>query len=314
MKVLVTGASGFIGRGLCLHLEKRGYGVIPSGRNHRVFSSDENLIRKEIGPATDWSAILTETDFIVHLASAPGRGNNLTDKQIQHLWMTNVEGAVNLAVQAAAAKIKRFIYLSTVKVHGEQSHCRPFRENDRPEPLGPYSRSKLKAELKLRTISGQNGLEMVIIRPPLVYGPGVKGNFLRILSWINKGLPLPLAAIDNRRSLIGLDNLLDFITLCLEHPGAGNNTFLVSDGEDLSTPEIIRRTAFHMKKKCRIFPVPRCLLEYSGFLLGRGRQVTSLCTSLQVDSARAMETLSWSAPFSVDEGLKKTVSWYLNHA
>ncbi|MFO7761660.1 MAG: NAD-dependent epimerase/dehydratase family protein [Desulfobia sp.] len=297
--ILVTGAGGFIGRGLCSHLKEKGYRYTPAV--------------KKIGAGTDWSALLTDSDQVIHLAAATDSGK-LTEEQRQRLWVTNVEGTYGLACQAAAAGIKRFIYLSSAKVNGDRSSRGPFREEDQPGPGDCYSRSKLKAEERLKAVSAQTGMETVIIRPPLVYGAGVKGNFLRLLNWLDKGIPLPFAGLDNRRSLLGLTNLIHFITLCLEHPEAGNKTFLVSDMEDLSTPELIRRLAFYLGKSPRLFPVPCRLLQYSGLLLGKKGEMDRLCASFRIDAGRAGETLSWSPPLSVNEELKKTVSWYRNNA
>jgi len=221
---------------------------------------------------------------------------------------TNVAGTLNLARQAAAMGIKRFVFLSSIKVNGEQTQIgRPFTPNDIPNPTDPYGISKAEAEEGLRQIADQTGMEVVIIRPVLVYGPGVKGNFLSMMRWLNKGIPLPLGAINNARSLVSLDNLVDLIVTCLNHPAAANQTFLVSDGEDVSTTTLLRKTAAAMGKSARLVPVPAHLLELGSAVLGKQEMAQRLCGSLQVEIEKTRRLLGWQPPLTLDEGLLKAM-------
>jgi nucleoside-diphosphate-sugar epimerase len=225
----------------------------------------------------------------------------------------NVAGTLNLARQAAAAGVKRFIFLSSIKVNGEQTlPGQPFTEDDVPAPLDPYSTSKYEAEEGLRELARQTGMEVVIIRPPLVYGPGVKANFLNMMRWLHKRVPLPFASLNNRRSLVALDNLIDLIVVCLEHPAAANQTFLVSDGEDMSTTELLQRMAQALGRPARLMPIPASLLEAGAALLGRRDMAQRLCGSLQVDISKAKMLLGWNPPISVDEGLRCTAHGFLH--
>ena len=223
--------------------------------------------------------------------------------------VVNTEGTINLARQAAAAGVRRFVFISSVKVNGEEtSPGQPFTEEDEPAPLDPYGISKLEAEQGLRDLATATGMEVVIIRPPLVYGPGVKANFLTMMRWLNKGVPLPFGALDNRRSLVALDNLVDFIITCIDHPAAAKQTFLVADGEDLSTTELLRRVGRAMGKPVRLIPVPMGLLQAGARLLGKQEMARRLCGSLQVDITKARTLLGWKPPVAVDEGLRRAVA------
>jgi nucleoside-diphosphate-sugar epimerase len=218
----------------------------------------------------------------------------------------NVAGTLNLARQAALHGVKRFIYISSIKVNGEQTAAgHPFTPSDTPNPSGPYGISKFEAEDGLRQIAEQTGMEAVIIRPVLVYGPGVKGNFLSMMRWLRNGIPLPLGAIHNARSLVALDNLIDLIVSCLRHPAAANQTFLVSDGEDLSTTELLKRTAAAMGINVRLIPVPAPIIQAGITLLGNRDIARRLCGSLQVDIGKTRELLNWTPPVAIDEGLRR---------
>ncbi|BAN36674.1 NAD-dependent epimerase/dehydratase [Sulfuricella denitrificans skB26] len=224
----------------------------------------------------------------------------------------NVEGTLNLANQAAKAGVRRFVYLSSIKVNGEKTlPGRPFAERDVPAPLDPYGVSKHEAEEGLRKLAQQTGMEVVIIRPPLVYGKEVKANFLNMMRWLYKGVPLPFGAIHNRRSLVALDNLVDFIVVCLDHPAAANQTFLVSDGEDTSTTELLRRMAIALNVPTRLLPVPQKLLEVGFKMVGKNDLAQRLCGSLQVDIAKSCTVLDWKPLISVDEGLRRTAEYFL---
>lgn len=223
--------------------------------------------------------------------------------------LTNVDAALNIARQAAAAGIKRFVFISSVKVNGESTPSEhTFTESDTSNPQDPYGRSKHEAEMGLRDVGAQTGMEIVIIRPPLVYGPGVKANFASLMRAVQRGLPLPLGAIHNQRSLVALDNLVDFIITCISHPLAANQTFLVSDGHDLSTTELVRGLAHAAGVPARLLPVPVWALQAGASLLGKGDAVQRLCGNLQVDISKARSLLGWVPPISVEEGLRRAVS------
>jgi UDP-glucose 4-epimerase len=216
----------------------------------------------------------------------------------------NVHGTLNLARQAAEAGVKRFIFLSSIKVNGEQTQPgRPFRANDVPAPADPYGISKMEAEMGLRAIAQQTNMEVVIIRPPLVYGPGVKANFASMVKWLQRGVPLPLGAIDNRRSLLALDNLVDLIVTCTHHPAAANQTFLVSDGEDVSTSELLRRMGGALGRPARLISVPQRILESAAFLLGKEEMARRLFSSLQVNMDITCRLLNWTPPLTLGQGL-----------
>lgn len=260
----------------------------------------------------NWARGLNGVDTVVHLAA---RVHVMADKATDPLTefrRVNVNGVLNLARQAAKAGIRRFIYLSSIKVNGEQTlPGRFFTEQDVPAPLDPYGVSKHEAEEGLRKLAQQTDMEVVIIRPPLVYGPGVKANFLNMMRWLHKGVPLPLGAIHNYRSLVALDNLIDLIITCIKHPAAANQTFLVSDREDISTTELLRRMAAALDVPARLLPVPQKLLEMGFKMAGKSDLAQRLCGSLQVDITKACAMLDWKPLISVDEGLRRTAEGFL---
>jgi nucleoside-diphosphate-sugar epimerase len=234
---------------------------------------------------------------------------DLPGDQLAEFRQVNVAGTLNLARQAATAGVKRFIFLSSVKVNGEStSPGHPFSEQDMPAPQDPYSISKLEAEECLRRLSVETGMAVTIIRPPLVYGYGVKANFQKMLFWLNSGIPLPFGAIHNWRSLVALDNLVDFILTCIVHPNAANQTLLVSDGEDLATTELLQRIGLALGKPARLIPVPAGLLYLGAALIGKKAMAQRLCWSLQVDISKANELLNWTPPLDVNEGLRRAVA------
>ena len=229
--------------------------------------------------------------------------------------VVNVEGTLNLARQAAGAGVRRFVYISSIKVNGEATRRgHPFTAEDAPAPLDAYGISKMEAEQGLRNLATQTGMEVVIIRPPLVYGPRVKANFQSMMRWLARGVPLPLGAIHNRRSLVALDNLVNLIVICLAHSAAANQTFLVSDGEDLSTTQLLRRMGQALGKPARLIPIPSTFLKLSAVLLGKPAIAQRLCASLQVDISKTRQLLGWHPPFSVDEGLKKAAEGFWSEA
>ncbi|HCF2998758.1 TPA: NAD-dependent epimerase/dehydratase family protein, partial [Pseudomonas aeruginosa] len=226
----------------------------------------------------------------------------------------NVEGTLNLARQAAAAGVKRFVFVSSIKVNGESTTAdSPFKPDDVPAPSDPYGISKLEAEIGLRQVCEEAGMEYAIVRPVLVYGPGVKANFLNMMKWLDKGIPLPLGAIKNRRSLVSLTNLMDMLITVASHPAAANQVFLVSDGEDLSTTGLLRRMAAAMGKRANLLPVPESLLKTAALLLGKKSVGQRLCGSLQVDISKNKQLLDWNPPLSVDQGLQRVAEYYLEY-
>jgi UDP-glucose 4-epimerase len=224
----------------------------------------------------------------------------------------NVGCTESLALAAAQCGVKRFIYLSSIKVNGEATAGRTFDADGPPGYSDPYGQSKWEAEERLMQIAVANGMEWVVVRPPLVYGPGVRGNFISLVNWVFRGIPLPFASLHNRRSLVGVDNLTDLLTLLVDHPGAANNRFLASDAEDVSTPDLVRRIATSLHRSPRLLSCPERVLELAGTLFRRSTAVQRLCSSLVLDKRKTNERLGWMAPFSLDQGLNRTAEWFLN--
>lgn len=310
-RVIVTGASGFVGTALCSRLCLDGVEVTAAVRDKNAATSCNagNVTVGEIGPDTRWQEVLAGQDAVVHLAARVHLMEEVADDPLAAYRAVNTEGTLNLARQAVVAGVRRFIYLSSVKVNGEGG-ARPYTEHDFPEPLGPYAISKYEAEEGLKAISLETGLEVVILRPPLVYGPGVKANFLAMMRWIYKGVPLPLAGVQNARSLVALDNLVDLIATCLNHPAAANQTFLVSDGEDLSTADLLTRMGGALGSPARLFYIPPWLLRLGAKVVNKSSIYTRLCSSLQVDNNKTRQLLGWTPPVSVDEGLRRAAEGF----
>jgi len=312
--VLVTGANGFVGRALCVDLVRRGYTVRAAVRERScaIGLPGELVQIADTGADADWSSAIAGIDAVVHLAA---RVHVMRDNVLQPLAAfraVNVVPTERLARAAAAQGVKRFVYVSSIKVNGEGTPPgRPYTPDDVPAPVDSYGISKHEAEQALRQLAREAGLEVVIIRPVLVYGPGVKANFLSMMRWLHRGIPLPLGAINNQRSLVALDNLVDLIVTCLHHPKALNQTFLVSDGEDLSTTALLRRTAAALGRPARLIPVPALVLRTTARLLGKADFAQRLCGSLQVDISKTRELLGWVPPVSVDEALKQTARHFL---
>ena len=331
MTTLITGASGFVGSKLCSELLARDHeiqGIVRSKSLAHLAPSIRKHYRAlgNIESDTDWSKALSDIDFIIHCAARAHVMNETEADALAAYRAVNVEGTKNLAEQATDAGVKRFIFLSSIKVNGERTnspHSNPLPEgegilrehfsvNDNPAPKDAYGISKWEAERALYEVSARTGLEVVIIRPPLVYGPGVKGNFLSMLGWLNKGIPLPLGTIHNQRSLVGIDNLVDLIITCIDHPAAANQTFLVSDDQDLSTDELLRRMSKALGKPARLLHVPAWLFQLGAQMFGKQDIAQRLLGNLQVDISQTKEILDWTPPVSVDDGLRKTAEWYLN--
>ena len=309
MKIAVTGATGFIGRALCSHLAtKDDYIVVPavshvSGLPHEIVVGNNNA-------TMDWRSVLARCEAVVHLGARVHRMDVTPRNPLALYRASNTDTTLNLARQAAESGVKRFVFISTAKVNGEGRES-PYTEIDPATPEDAYAISKWEAEQGLHQIARETGLEIVVLRPPLVYGPGVTANFLNMMRWLYKGVPLPLGAIHNRRSLVGLDNLVDFIVTCLDHPAATNQTFLVADGEDISTTDLLRRMAEALKVPARLIPVPQNLLEASLKLVGKNALAHRLCGSLRLDISKAETVLDWHSPLSVNEGLQRTADYFL---
>jgi nucleoside-diphosphate-sugar epimerase len=265
-----------------------------------------------IGPHTDWAGKLDGIDTVIHLAARVHVMKETTDDPLSEFRYVNTAGTEHLARAATKAGVRRLMYISTIKVNGERTIGAPFTEEDEPAPEDPYAISKWEAEQALQRSGSESGLEIVIVRPPLVYGPGVKGNFLRLLKLVDRGIPLPFNMASNRRSLIALDNLVDLLVRCIQSPQAVSQTFLAADGEDLSTPELIRSIAKALGRRARLFPFPPFLLRLGAKLLGVEEITSRLFGSLAIDSTKAKKLLNWRPPVSVQDGLQLTASWYLN--
>jgi len=307
MKLLITGASGFVGCALSEALALSGHNIVPAMRIARgVF--DEQIVG-EIGPNTNWHEAVQGMEAVVHLAARVHVMRDEASDPLVAFRTVNTAGTLNLARQCATAGVRRFVFMSSIKVNGEYTQPgQAFAEADLPGPQDAYGVSKHEAELGLRQLGAETGMEVAIIRPPLVYGPGVKANFAALLQAVQRGWPLPLGAVHNRRSLVALDNLVDFIVTCLTHPQAANQTFLVSDGHDLSTAELVRGLARAAGVRARLVPVPAWTLRAGAALLGKGDAAQRLCGNLQVDISKARSLLGWAPPVSVDEGLRRVVA------
>lgn len=307
MKILLTGANGFVGAGLTGRLIAEQKHIVVGAVRGESVGLPPSLERVEvgpIGPLTNWRPALRGVDTVVHLAARVHLPSATNTSALAVSRLVNVDATAGLARQAAAAGAKRFVFLSSVKVNGEGGR---FSENDPPLPRDAYAISKFEAEVALRAIAEESGMEVVIIRPPLVYGPGVKANFLTLMRLVSSGVPLPFGAVENSRSLIALANLVDFILTCVEHPDAANETFLISDNEDLSTPELIRRMARAMGCPARLLPVPPSLLFMGARLLGKRSMAQRLLGDLQVDVSKSRQMLGWEPSITVDEGLDLVV-------
>ena len=277
----------------------------------RIFGETESIGVGDVGSHTLWQAALTGRQFVVHTAARVHVMAETAGNPLDEFRRVNVQGSLNLAKQAAAAGVERFVFISSVKVNGEAtSPHHPFQAGDAPAPLDVYGISKMEAEQGLRDIAAQTGMELVIIRPPLVYGVGVKANFAAMMRWLRRGVPLPLGAIHNQRSLVALDNLVNLILVCLIHPAAANQTFLISDGEDVSTTELLRRMGQAMNCPARLVPIPAGLLIQAAALLGKGAVAQRLCGSLQVDIQKTRQLLDWMPPLTLDQGLKKAAQGF----
>ena len=312
MKVLVTGASGFVGSALCSHLVSRDFDVVATVRNlpnAHVPRVDYRIVTK-LDTATDWSDALANVQTVIHCAARVHVMHDHAQDPLTEFRRVNTLGTETLARAAAHCGVNRLIFLSSIKVNGESTlPVSPFDEASPAKPQDSYAISKWEAEQALTQIATETGLEVVTLRCPLVYGPGVKGNFLRLLQAVDHGIPLPLALARNRRSLIYLDNLTNAIATCLTHPAAARKTYLVSDGEDVSTAELIARIAQALGKPSRLWPCPLGLMELAGRMTGKSDEIARLLGSLCIDSSRICSELDWRPPYTLEQGLAETAQW-----
>jgi len=309
MRVLVTGASGFVGAALCRALLARGHAVRAGVRRRSAPAAElppgltEILVPDLAAEDLDWRALVEGVDAVAHLAAIAHR----TAPEAE-LRRVNVDATVRLA-DAARGFARRFVFMSSVKVHGDDSGEGAYSETDPTRPQDAYGRSKLDAERLLGELGARGGMEIALLRPPLVYGPGVKGNFLRLLQWIDSGLPIPLAAVRNRRNLIYVGNLADAVVRCIEHPRS-LGPFLFGDAEIVSTAELVLRAARALGRPARLVSVPPGLLRFAGWVTGRSEEVRRLTGNLVTDTSKARHLLDWQAPYTLDQGLAETAHWF----
>lgn len=308
--LLVTGANGFVGSAICRQAASTGRVVRGAVRNAQAAAGGVQTVTvASMDGQTDWAQALHGCDSVIHAAARVHVMNESSTDPLSEFRRVNVEGTLNLARQAAAAGVRRFVFVSSVKVNGEGTEAgRPYTASDAPAPKDAYGVSKAEAEAGLRLIGKETGLEITAVRPPLVYGPGVKANFASLMRAVRCGLPLPLGAVTgNRRSLVALDNLVDLLITCVDHPAAAGQTFLVSDGEDLSTAALVRRMGEAMGHPARLLAVPTPVLNLGAALLGKRSVAQRLLGNLQVDITHARQTLDWTPPINVNEGLRRAV-------
>lgn len=308
--ILVTGATGFVGGAVVrrLRIDDATSRVVVAVRRNGLAWAEGVLpcSVESILPTTDWSVAVKGVSAVVHCAARVHVMTDTAQNPLTEFRLINVQGTLNLARQASLAGVQRFIFVSSIKVNGEATQPGfPFKSDAASAPLDAYGISKMEAEQGLRELSAQTGMEVVIIRPPLVYGPGAKANFAAMMRWLQRGVPLPLGAIHNHRSLVALGNLADLIVTCISHPAAANQTFLVSDGEDVSTTELLHRMGQAMGKPARLLPVPASWLKLAATLVGKRDVAQRLCGSLQVDIENTRQVLGWTPPLTLDQGLKK---------
>ena len=314
----MTGADGFVGNTLCGLLKQKGQLVRRASRHAEPVAlhgevGEDRVIVGDIGSNTDWNKALTGVDVVVHLAARVHVMHESADDPLAEFRRVNVQGTERLARAAAVCGVKRLVYVSSIKVNGEQTEAgSTFVESDTPAPVDPYGVSKWEAEQCLWRVAAETGLEVVVVRPPLVYGPGVKGNFAQMLAVIGKGIPMPFATVHNRRSLVYVANLADALVNCVISQAAAGQTYLVSDGEDVSTSGLLHELAQGMGRPARLFACPPAVLRMLAGMLGKGPQADRLLGSLQVDSDKIRRQLNWVPPYTLQQGLRATADWYRN--
>lgn len=307
----MTGANGFLGKAIATELVKQGFVVLCASRSAFELYGAQTIRIGTLENKLDWDEYLSGVDCVIHTAARVHIMKEYAADPYQAFHKVNVAGTLNLAQQARQHGVRRFIYLSSIGVNGNHN-TDPFLETDKPNPKDPYAKTKLEAELKLFALAKETGLQVVIIRPPLVYGYRAPGNFGSLLPWVNKGIPLPFGAVHNKRSFIALDNLVNFILLCISHPKAANAIFLIADGEDVSTTELLKKTAKAFGKALRLIPVPVSLMKFAASLIGKEDLAIRLFGSLQVDSTKARELLGWKPVITMDGQLQKIADAYRN--
>jgi nucleoside-diphosphate-sugar epimerase len=311
MKILVTGATGFIGNKLCQALSAHGDTVFAVARRQVAIDTNITVINKVLSKETDWHDCLKDIDVVIHLAGRAHVMNDVSENPYQAYADINIDATKHLAKQAVLSGVKRFIYLSSIKVNGERTKDVAFSETDSPQPKDDYGTTKCEAEKVLNNIARQTGMDVVIIRPPLVYGAGVKANFKSLIKLAQLNIPLPFGAIDNKRSLVFIENLIDFILLCTHHPNAANQTFLISDDDDVSTTRLIQYIKEASGKRPLLIPVPQSWLRFVFQLIGKSFLSDRLLGNLQVDITKAKTLLNWKPPFALEQGINKTIEAYL---
>lgn len=307
--ILVTGATGFVGSSVLLRLAQEGIPARASIRraDAAVIPNVAKIVVDSLAAETNWSEALAGVTEVVHSAARVHVMQDTATDPLEEFRRVNVQGTLNLARQASMAGVRRFVFLSSIKVNGEVTELgHSFTADDVPAPVDAYGISKLEAEQGLRLIEQETGMEVTIVRPPLIYGPNVRANFAAMMRWLERGIPLPLGAVHNRRSFVALDNVVDLILTCIYHPAAAGQTFLVSDGQDTSTTELLRRMGKAMGRPARLIPVSPALLKFFARILGKGDVAQRLCGSLQVDIQKTRRVLGWQPPLTLDQGLEKT--------
>ncbi|HEY6093506.1 MAG TPA: SDR family oxidoreductase [Gallionellaceae bacterium] len=318
-RILVTGANGFVGHALCAELLRRNFRVTAAVRQSSKSDvrGDRDFVSAAVGQIsgdTDWGQCLHGVDVVIHLAARVHVMRETEAEPLTAFRQVNVQGTARLAQAAAAAGVRRLVYVSSIKVNGEETVGeRRYDEYDVPAPQDPYGISKWEAEQALHRVAQETGLEMVIVRPPLVYGPGVKGNFAQMLRAVARGWPLPLASVVNQRDLLYLGNLVDALILCASHPAAAGQTYLLSDGEPVSTQELLRELASALQVPARLFPCPAALLRLLAGLSGKSAQLQRLLGSLQLDAGKIRADLGWKPPYTLQQGLRATAEHYRSH-
>jgi nucleoside-diphosphate-sugar epimerase len=307
--IAVTGADGFVGTNVSVALEKRGHPVRRIVRSDHGPGSDRKVV-PDLSSSDSLDHVLDGVETLVHLAARAHVLRETEPHPEAAFQRANVDATVRLAEAAIRAGVRRFVFVSSIHVNGNQTRGVPFTESDEPAPIEPYARSKLAAERSLRSVAGTSDLEVVIVRPTLVYGPGVRGNFLRLLSLVDSGIPLPFASLRNRRSLIGVENLTELLALCAERPAAAGELFLAAEAEVHSTPGLIRAIAHAMRRPSRLFGVPEKALGLAARSVGVQCQFDKICGSLEVRSNKAQDLLGWAPGVSFREGIAATVTWY----